>query len=131
MKKVLIVLGLVITLSSCDKNDDEKTDSSLIGEWGLTEVLGDPGDGSGTFQAVESNKVIVFHDDGTVTSNGVICDMSIEANESSSGTYSLVDSTISSDNCTNQMKIAFRQYDSELILSYPCIEPCLAKYEKK
>jgi len=131
MKKVLIVLGLVMTISSCDKNDDEKTGSSLIGEWLLTEVLADPGDGSGTFHTVQTNKVIIFHDDGTITSNGVICDMSIETNESSSGTYSLADSTITSATCSDQFKINFRQYGTELILSYPCIEPCMAKYEKK
>ncbi|MBI9037124.1 MAG: hypothetical protein JEY97_03250 [Bacteroidales bacterium] len=131
MKKIIFLLGFAIIVFSCDKNNDKQVDSDLIGKWGLIEVLADPGDGSGTFHSVQSNKIIEFHDDGTITSNGEICDMSIETNNSTSGAYSLIDSTISSNDCSNQMNISFEQNGSTLIINYPCIEPCRAKYEKK
>lgn len=133
MKKSLILLGLLLTIISCDKNDDnENTDSLLIGEWQLIEVLADPGDGSGTFRSVESDKFIKFHDDGKIISNGAICNTSIESDLVSSGTYSLADSTISSPDCSESaIKISFELQGTNLILNYPCIEPCRAKFEKK
>ncbi len=131
MKKILFILGLVICIS-CDNEDDENTDSTLIGEWKLIEVLVDPGDGSGTFQSVESNKVIEFKDDGTITSNGTICNMSVESDSSTSGTYSLTDSTIYSAGCLDHViDIWFELDGSDLIIYYPCIEACGAKYRKQ
>jgi len=131
MKKIIILFGILLTVFSCDKSDDKQIDTDLIGKWALIEVLADPGDGSGTFHPVQSNKIVEFHTDGTITSNGTICDMSIEANETTSGTYSLVDSTISPADCNYPMKIKFEHSGSLLILYYPCFEPCRIKYEKR
>ena len=131
MNKVLIVLFSIGVLISCSKSDDNKN-SDLIGKWKLIEVLADPGDGSGTFHSVSSEKIIEFQSNGTITSNGSICDMSIESVSSSSGTYSLSDSTINSSNCSNTpLKIRFRKEGSALTISYPCDEACIAKYLKK
>jgi hypothetical protein len=130
MKRILFVLFIVGTIFSCEKKDN--IDSDLIGKWRLIEVLADPGDGSGTFHGVSSKKVIEFHSDGTVTSNGSICDMSIESNKPSVGIYSLSDSTINSSNCDNSgIKIRFIMSGPSLIISYPCDEACQAKYFKK
>jgi len=100
MKKVLIILLSIGVFISCAKNDDIKN-TDLIGKWKLIEVLADLGDGSGIFHSVSSDKIIEFQSNGTVTSNGSICDMSIESVSSSSGTYSLSDSTINSPICSN------------------------------
>lgn len=59
----------------------------------------DPGDGSGTFQAVESEKTITFFNDGMVTSSGDLCSMFIVGGNASSGTYSEVDAIIILDDC--------------------------------
>jgi hypothetical protein len=131
MNKVLMILFSTGVLISCSKSDDYKN-SDLIGEWKLVEVLADPGDGSGTFHSVSSEKIIEFQSNGIVTSNGSICDMSVESVSSSSGTYSLSDSTINSSGCSNTpLKIKFRKEGSGLIISYPCDEACIAKYIKK
>ena len=125
---ILISTGVLI---SCSKSDDNKN-ADLIGKWKLIEVLADPGDGSGIFHSVLSEKIIEFQSNGTVTSNGSICDMAIEPVSSSSGTYSLSDSTINSSNCSNgPLKIKFRQKGSTLTISYPCYEACIAKYIKE
>lgn len=130
MKKILLLSGLIFLLISCSKdNSDSETD--VIGEWKLIEVNADPGDGSGTFQSVESDKVVVFLKSGTVTSNGTICQMSIESNNPTSGTYSLTDSTISSPDCVQtEFEIYFELINSKLILRYPCIEGCQEKFTK-
>ncbi len=131
MKQLIILLGLIGLLSSCNSDDDSSPNTDLVGEWKLIEVLADPGDGSGTFSAVESNKIIRFHQDGTVSSNGTICSMSIEANNPTSGTYSLINSTINSLDCNNpDYNYQFEHDGNILIVIYPCIEPCQAKYRK-
>jgi hypothetical protein len=131
MQKLLVLFCFAMAFFSCDKNQEEIIDTGLIGKWGLIEVLADPGDGSGTFHSVQSSKIVEFHNDGTITSNGTICDMSIDTNNPSSGTYSLADSTISSTDCNTNMMINFEQSGTTLIINYPCIEPCRAKFKKK
>jgi hypothetical protein len=131
MKKTL-ALVFAILLLSCSDNDDQTTDSTLTGKWKLTEILMDPGDGSGTFHPVSSNKITEFHSDGTITSNGSICMASGETNFPGSGTYSLADSTIHSADCAKGLPLntTFKMEGASLIISYPCDEPCREKYIK-
>ncbi len=130
MKTITIVALFSLSVFSCSKQGENKIDSALTGLWGLTEILADPGDGSGTFQGVSSSKTLDFHADGTLTSNGDICTLSIESLSSSGGTYSLADSTITSSNCAGSA-FRFTKTGTTLIVSYPCIEPCRVKYVKK
>jgi len=131
MKKVILIILFSRILFSCSEKD-ESTNTDLIGKWKLTEILADPGDGSGTFHSVSSNVILEFHSDYTVTSNKPVCTMSIETGEPGSGTYSLADSTISSGDCgTTYSKLKFEISGSVLILYYPCIEPCATKYVKQ
>ena len=125
MKISFAILVIISFLASCKKNDRD----SLTGTWLLKEVLMDPGNGSGVFTAVGSDKNLVFNTNGNVNSNGVICDMSIESNTSTSGTYSEIDSTIISATCQNLI-IKYEVSGDTLILIYPYIEPCKAKYIK-
>jgi hypothetical protein len=127
--KILALAVIILTVISCSKNDDDTSSNLLKGTWKLTEVLADPGDGSGTFNSVNSNKNLIFSNSGNLSSNGVICDMSIETNVSSTGTYSEVNSTINSTNCPNNT-IKYELNGNTLILIYPCIEPCKAKYTR-
>jgi hypothetical protein len=126
MKKSILLLAILGLLFSCHKNDEELAPTSLAGTWKLTEVLSDPGDGSGTFQPVSSNKKLVFVSDNKVTSNGQICNFSLESNSSSTASYSQANSTI---NCSNFV-IHYEMVANTLILSYQCIEGCQAKYIK-
>lgn len=127
MKKTyILILILPVIFFSCN-TDNDNVKSGLTGSWKLTHVLADPGDGSGTFHPVSSEKTIKFHDNGTVTSNGDLCSMSIDHNSSSDGTYSLTDSTIYHNDC----KIYFELSANELILNFQCIEPCKAKFKKQ
>jgi len=60
MKKIFFTLLVVGMLSACNK-DDNKSNTSIVGNWKLIEVLEDPGDGSGTFMSVDSEKTITFN----------------------------------------------------------------------
>jgi len=125
MKVSFAILVIISFLASCKKNDRD----SLTGTWELKEVLMDPGNGSGVFNVVSSDKNLVFNTNGNVNSNGVICDMSIESNTSTAGTYSEIDSTIISTTCPNLI-LKYEVSGDTLILIYPCIEACKAKYMK-
>ena len=125
MKKTLVILVLLSLIISCKKKDS----GSLTGTWLLKEVLMDPGNGSGVFTAVGSDKNLVFNTNGNVNSNGIICDMSIESNTSTAGTYSAIDSTIISTTCPN-LTLKYEISGDTLFLIYPCFEACKAKYIK-
>ena len=125
MKISFAILVILSLFTSCKKKDG----GSLTGTWELKEVLMDPGNGSVVFNAVSSDKNLVFHTNGNVNCNGVICDMSIESNTSTAGTYSEIDSTLISTACPNLI-LKYEVSGDTLILIYPCIEPCKAKYIK-
>lgn len=55
MRKILLSIIIILALSCCSTTDDDK-DRELVGEWKLIEILSDPGDGSGTFKTVNSEK---------------------------------------------------------------------------
>ncbi len=134
MKKIVILCSLIGMFSSCknDDNDVETPNTDLIGNWKLIETLIDPGDGSGAFISVESNKTITFHEDGKITSNGSLCNVSIEANTPTSGTYSKTDSTFNSQDCNNnEHNYNFKHEGLTLIVEFPCFEPCKEKYTKQ
>ena len=132
--QIIVITGvLLVALYSCKK---EKTcncsgaSNGIVGEWRLVEVLFDPGDGSGTFQSVASNKEIKFCDNGTFESNGNMCTMSSEADSTTYGTYDTSAETFAPDNCMMMPPMAyFYSVDGDtLLLRYPCIEPCQQKY---
>lgn len=128
-KTTLLLLFSFLFLTSCGGSKKDKTGKeSITGKWKLVETLADPGDGSGTFQPVESEKTIEFRDDGTfVVYNGYLCPPA-EQSGPSTGTYSLSELTISPKNCDTT--ITFERSDGMLILRFPCIEPCGEKYAK-
>ena len=130
MKKIVLAVFTVGVFFSC-QNDDDNSNVELIGNWKLIEVLADPGDGSGTFNTVESDKIITFESNGTISSNGSLCDISDSSTTQTSGTYSNSTMTFSSADCNPNHDYSFEQNGNILIISYPCIEPCQAKYIKQ
>ena len=130
MKRIFLYIVLAVSIISCSK-DNTSYEAELIGQWKLIEIYADPGDGSGTFQTVESDKIVEFRKYGTVLSNGSICMLSTESNNATSGTFSLSESTISSPDCIEtELGIYFELINSRLILRYPCFEACEEKYVK-
>ncbi len=135
MKKSLSLLVTVALFISCN-NDDDSTpqEVSLIGNWRLIEFLADPGDGSGTFQTITSDKMLTFNSNGEITSNYSLCSMlEIVSPQASSGTYSTTTGIIDAPSCFNDspLTIGFEvSNEGNLIISYPCIEACQEKYIK-
>ena len=128
MKKLLIAIVFgILVFSAC------KPQEVLVSnKWKLIEVLNDPGDGSGTFISVQSDRTIEFLNDGTFESNGDLCNMGTDSDQVLTGLYSEIDFTLTPDGCsiTPVFPISYTMSDEELIINYPCIEPCQQKYIK-
>jgi len=125
MKQLLIltlIVGLFLT-TSCSK--ENVTEKDLVNSWHLIELLQDPGDGSGTFQKVESDAIIKFFDDNTVQYSKSFCNTGSTLN---TGTYSLVENKIYPD-CNSNLSFDFDIEDNRLIIHFRCIEACAGKFE--
>ena len=140
MKNALLIL-LTLFLANCTSDDSKPKDldERLLGKWKLIEQLADPGDGSGTFIPVNSDRTIEFFGNGKVTTNGALCYMSIEVGAKNSGTYKSFEVTSSSDgeiipnNCDFNFvepKVLYKIEGSTLILWYQCIEGCGQRFKK-
>lgn len=124
----LLILCTFALLTGCEKEAAKPT-NELIGTWRLSEVYGDPGDGSGTFEAVQSNKRLTFLEDSTLIVNGNLCGFSLEADTTTMTTYDPTNRLIDTD-CNFPFSLSYEQTDEGLVLSYPCIESCLERYVK-
>lgn len=123
-------LAIAALFTSCSKdsdNDSNELADGVVSQWELIEQYSDPGDGSGGFEAVTGEKYIVFYDDGTIICYGQLCSLQLENTEASNGVYDADALTITADDCSGQV-LLYSYVDSNLILSFPCDEPCQEKY---
>lgn len=127
MKNKILLLLAVSLMFSCS-NNTEGLKTELIGKWKLIEILADPGDGSGTFEPVRSNKTIEFKSNGTLTTNNSLCDPYSDE-MISSGTYE--NNTITTG-CQdpNIATIFFELNNESLILNFISNEGYSQKFEK-
>lgn len=137
MKKIVLLLLTITFFISCN-NDDNTTNSdeaSLVGNWKLIEFYVDPGDGSGEYTAIDSDKTMTFNSNGEITSNYSLCNMNVIVDpEPSSGTYSTTTGIIDVPNCPNDSPLTIQfeiSNEGNLIIYYPCIEGCSEKYIKQ
>ncbi len=142
MKKIVFVLLTAAIVFNCSSDEGKPSeDNQLLGKWQLIEQLLDPGDGSGTFQTINSERVIEFFSDGTLKINGELCFMASEVGEEERGTYQITsdhtaDTThdgeiIPNTSDSRSAKVYFDlPLSGHLILWYQCIEPCGQKFQK-
>ncbi|MDP2724133.1 MAG: hypothetical protein Q8O72_15355 [Bacteroidales bacterium] len=127
-RRILFVLILAGMIASCSKTKNNEN-PQLISKWKLIEQLADPGDGSGVYTPVDSDKTIEFFANGDVISNGSLCTMNFETGSVGRGKYDTTDYSILPENCNSEMyHISYSISNSELTLYYPCIEGCAQKY---
>ncbi len=135
MKKIFVILSTVMLLLSCS-SDEKDMPIDLIGTWKLQEVNNDPGDGSGVFLKVKSNKTLIFKKNLEITSNGSLSDNTINSDSPSHGVYQITGDSDASGIITPSgsehlsTQIRFEIKNSALYVYYPCIEGCAAKYTK-
>ena len=128
MQKIVILLVFFSTMVfSCSKKEEN---APIFGKWKLIERLADPGDGSGVFEAVNSERTLEFLSNGTVVSNGDICSLTLETGEGSEAEYDAETKKIINTNCQADREITYGLEGEYLTVSLLCIEPCALKYRK-
>lgn len=130
MKKQILLILTIVVLFSCNNDEQNNSETELIGNWKLIGVLADSGNGSGTFQTVTSDKTIEFKKNGTVITNTSLCNPYSEE-IISSGNFSLDTNTITT-NCQNPniATINFELENQFLILNFISNEGYSQKFQK-
>lgn len=141
MKKLLVFLFLVGFLFSCSKDNEipNVVNPELFGKWKLIATFQDPGDGSGVFESIESEKTIEFFDNGTFSMNGPLCSLSTVVGENITGNVNSSDNSPDNilnanqdcewDNDVNEYRV--RIEGSDLVIYWTaCVEGCAQKYQK-
>lgn len=129
MKKLILLLPLFLALSACDDENDflpqQDADS-----YKLAAMYSDPGNGSGDFHDVDSERVITFINDSTITINANICDFGVETASLDTITFSPGNNMLNTD-CNAPFPMNFSITGNTLILNYACIEACQHKYNRQ
>jgi len=136
MKYLLYVTTLTFLFFSC--NDDDGRTNGIIGVWQLTEVLADPGNGSGVFSPINSDFNVLFENEGTYEGNGTFCffDLDLSTAVQFTGSYDEERLVIIPDLCTNNqgeplsIELPYELNVNELIIRPICIEGCALKFER-
>lgn len=133
MCRPFVLLTTIVLLISCGRDSDDPLDgNSLYGAWMLTEVLFDPGDGSGTFTPRDTGEEIILRPDGTFWANWDPCPLNGEVGGRYSGEYLQTGEMSFEITCPadNEFSIEGSLERGLLILYYPCIEPCAYRFYK-
>ena len=127
-----IFLALTIIFFTAFSCEEDVGLPKSIEKWKLIAQLAHPGDGSGTFQPVESDRIIEFIvDEDIVRSNGSFCGMGTSADEDATAIYNANEKYILIEDCGGTGFKILYDFDEEfLYLRFPCIEPCVQKYER-
>jgi len=125
--KVFVLLTIIGLGFLCSCNNDDIPESEVVGTWKLVAILDGPEDGNGSFENVRSNKIVQFHEDGFVTSNGKLNDNSTTANTPSSLRYSVNEGVIFTEGFAS---MKFEVDGKILIIVQTCPDGCQSKFVK-
>lgn len=131
MRRFIIISIFLLTIS-CNNDDDFDT-STVIGTWEINARLADPGDGSGTFQPLQSGKTLAFSAIGSViVSKGTLCGIANDEDGTQSGRFNTSTSliTVTCEGFPEDFSVGYELKDGNLMISYPCIEGCAERYQK-
>jgi hypothetical protein len=104
MRRAAFAIAL-LSLTQLGCKSDEVVE--VVNTWQLDAILADPGDGSGQFESVNSDKQIEFFEDETYTCNGSLCMLGGETTQTTTGTFSDIDSTIVASGCGVNLPFRF------------------------
>lgn len=130
MVRIIISFVLLTSLASCFTEPVFKG-SPVAGKWELSEVLSDPGNGSGEFMEAPLKRMLTLTIEADYESTGSMCRFNVDEKKTVRGTFNMTaDSTLIFDNC-EPIQFTFENKNDVLILNYPCAEGCSLKFVRK
>lgn len=139
MKKLFKLFLISIMVFGCETQD--KCDDTAVclpkaeSTWKLVEVLADPGNGMGTFSPVDSNRRLIFYQDGSFLSNGSLCEFSVNNDKVMEGFVNEINGQLEFTGCNvnapdDVSTLSYEINDDELIIAFLCVEPCQWKFRR-
>lgn len=119
-------------LLGCQTDWDDRVNPYLLeGTWLLSEVLFDPGDGSGEFRPSDAGYTLLLKSENRFDANYDVC-RGIEEGELLSGEYSRIGESELLIPCDGSLvnSVQGRLENGFLLLYYPCDEPCVYRFRK-
>lgn len=147
MKKFiyLFAIAFIFLSISCKKDESESDVNQLLGKWKLVQIYADPGDGSGTWRTIESNKTREFKANGKmIVTNGATC-LGFGSKDKKVATYELrpyigdhLDDPNTENKKMDRYNLMIKDCGSAILtfenghlkILFPCIEGCGELYEK-
>jgi hypothetical protein len=126
MQRLVLFILLAGVLFGCA--DDDPDVRGLPGIWVQIAFLADPGDGSGTFQPVNTDFTLEINSDLSYTANASLCNNEPTDGTQTTGQFDEATMRVQEEGC--QYSQAWELDGNELIIYYPCIEPCAAKFAR-
>lgn len=140
MKKIFALIVLVLFFTGCQDDPNPcagygvECAATVESHWELVEVYSDPGNGGGSFNAVDSDRTITIFENGDFISRGSLCTFDISNTEIQTGEieYSSTDSKLVVSDCgwNDLAKLSFRINGDEMIVDFVCFEGCSHKYKR-
>ncbi|MGV3695635.1 hypothetical protein [Flavobacterium sp.] len=134
MKRYVVYSVLALFVAACSSSTDRESETSeFLGKWKLTHMLMDPGDGSGTYEPVAGEYTLEFLTNGSIRTNYPLCNLNVQAGaDDFTFPYIASENRIPSTACDypEEYSINYHIDGGNLILSFPCIEGCLEKFER-
>lgn len=136
MKHLFLLLFLPILFVSCSSDDNFvidylPTNNSL---WQLEATLFDPGDGSGTFTPVQSDRILAF-EVSRIISNGPFCSLTAPVGPEEVAVYGAAETEIIAAPCNSgrdslRLILTYEEAADRLMLDLGCEEPCQLRYKR-
>lgn len=133
MNRPFIISILFVLLASCTGDSNDPLDAnSIYGTWLLSDVLFDPGDGTGTFTPRDTGEELILRPNGTFSANWDPCALNSAVSVENSGDYLQTGEMSFEIKCPADSAFIIQGNLERglLILYYPCIEGCAYRFYK-
>lgn len=127
MRTIFISVSFLLMLAC--SSSQKVIQAKFVGEWRLVATI-EKENSHGRFENVDSNKKISIQSNGTVVSNGNLCQLSTETVKSMHGKLTKDGKYYVLSGCRFNHKIWYSLEDGDLVVYYSCLGQCVERYER-
>lgn len=140
MRRILAITLLAKVFTSCKEDPNPcagfgfECAATVESHWELIEIYSDPGNGSGSFNEVESERTITIFQNGDFISKGSLYILDVTNTQIHTGEieYTSSDNKLVVSDCSwhDVTKLPFSIDGDEMIVDFSCYEGCKHKYKR-